>query len=224
MLNLRRVIAVLVVGCFVAGCAVVPPESVQLSATVGKDLLELRKNHLDYVDAYYARIETQLSRAIDQIYAPALISAALRGASGQRLMQALEAGKQGGEAANDAITLAGRFLQNVRREVEAKREADLKPVRDAHAKARSEVDEAYTQVLRGNSTITAYLASVVKVREAQDDLFKQIGLEGLPKRTSETLSSASVRIEELLTDAKDREAQLDTLTSRLEKILETIRR
>jgi hypothetical protein len=217
-------VAVVCLGVAASGCAVVPPESVQLSSTIGKDLVELRKSHLDFIDAYYGRIEAQVSRAVDQIYAPGVISAALRGTTGRVLLQRLEAGKQGGDAANDAIAIAGRLLQNIRREVEARREADLKPIRDARAKARSEVDQAYANVMRGNATVTAYLASVAKVREAQDDLFKQVGLEGLPQRTSETLADASTNLDDLLVDAKERDAQLDVLKARLDKILEAIRK
>ncbi len=207
----------------ISGCAVVPPESVKLSSIVGQDIGELSKNHLAYVDAYYDRIEAQLNRAIDQIYAPDLISAALRGQSGELLFKRLEAGKAGGDTANDAVVFASRFLTNVRNKVEGQRAADLKPIRDARKVARAELEAAYAQVVRGNATITAYLASVAKVKEAQDDLFKIVGLQGLPDKTAATLAGFSDQVDSLVNDAKEKDAKFDELQRRLREAVDKLR-
>lgn len=205
------------------GCAVVPPESVKLSSSIGHQLGEIKKSHIDYINMYYNRLESQANRAVDQLYAPSVIAAALNGESGKVLFQRLEAGKKGGADAQDAIVFASRFLTLVRNKVEGRRAADLKPLKQARGVALGNAEAAWLQVVQGNATITGYLASLAKIREAQDQLFAAAGLPDIQDKSAEKLSAASDEIDELLTKAKDKDAKLDELQNEVEEILKKLK-
>jgi len=194
-----------------AGCAVVPPETVQLSSTVGQDLLAIKKSHLFYVNSYYDRLESQANFAVDHIFAPQIISAALNGESGKVLSAKLEAGKNGGEAANDAVIFLSRFVTNVRDVVEKKRREDVQPIADARTAAQQNIEQAYAQVLQGNATITAYLASLAKIREAQDQLFAAMKLPAdLQDKSAAALSKLSDTVQSIQLKATTGELKIDS--------------
>jgi hypothetical protein len=199
-----------------AGCASVPPESVQLSAAVGQDILAIQKSHLFYVNSYYDRLESQANFAVDHVFAPQIITAALNGASGQVLIAKLEAGKNGGDDANDAVAFASRFVTNVRNTIEARRQQDIQPIKDARSVAQQNVEAAYAQVIQGNATITAYLASLVKIRAAQDQLLTSLKLPSdLQDKTATTLSQLSDSVQSVQLKAANGELQLDSASQKI---------
>ncbi len=205
-------------GAALAGCASVPPATVQLSTSVGNDMLAIKKSHEFYLNAYYARLTYEANRAIDDDYTPALISAAMRGKSGSILMEKLEAGKQGGAAANDAVVFMEEFLKQVKAHVDAQRSAVLGPIEKAHSAALANVGQAYTAVLQGNSTLTAYLESLVKLRQAQDELLAKAGLPNLQDDVAQKLSGASDQVASLLTKARTGEAKIDDVEAQLKQL------
>ena len=181
-----------------SGCASVPPESAQLSANIGRQVHEIGKSHLFYVNRYYERLEAQANDAVDQLYAPAIVGSALRGEAGKELFSRLRAGREGDAAAPDAIAFAARFLTLVRNKVEEKRKSDTEPIRKAKRAALAATEAAYSQLSRGNATITSYLGSLVRLRDAQDKLFAGIGLPDLQDHAAKSLADASDEMAGLL--------------------------
>ncbi len=210
--------------CFqLASCAVVPPESARLSATVGQQLTEIRKSHLAYIDRTYALLEAEANRAVDNIYGPKLIAAALNGASGATLMAKLQAGKNGGADANTAVRYVGEFLTVVRKKVETERARVLQPIRDQRAQALANANAAWTQVIQGNITLTAYLESLSKIRDAQDQLLAKAGLENIQDKTAAALTDISDELNNITIQANDREADLGRLETQLQIIVDKLK-
>ena len=52
------------------GCAHVPKESVELSATVGRDIAQVYRAHRELAVVLYERIKSDINRFIDEVYAP----------------------------------------------------------------------------------------------------------------------------------------------------------
>jgi hypothetical protein len=202
-----------------AACAVVPPQSAQLSASVGQQLQEIRKSHLAYIDRTYTILEAEANRAVDNVYGPKLITAALNGGSGKILMDKLEAGKKGGEDAKTAILFTSRFLENIRKNVEAERTRVLQPIRDQQALALANANQAWNQVMQGNTTLTVYLDSLSKVRDAQDALLAQAGLVDLQDKTAATLTDISEKLNDILIQANDKDADINRLENDLRDIV-----
>jgi hypothetical protein len=202
-----------------SGCAVVPTESATLSATVGRDLLEIKKSHIFYVNSFYDRVEAQANRIVDQEFAPALIAKALNGASGKFLMKKLEDGRGGGQAAQDAVAFVHQFLVNVNGAVEAERTAIVGPIEQNHKTAVAQVEQGYAGVLQGNATITAYLTSLIKLHAAQNELFAAAGVPTFQDDVAVRLSKASDDVDSLLTKAKTGEVALDEAHLKIQQIL-----
>ena len=202
-----------------ARCAVVPPQGAQLSASVGQQLQELRKSHLAYIDRTYTILEAEANRVVDNIYGPKLITAALNGTSGATLMARLEAGKKGGDDAKTAVLYTSRFLENIRKNVEAERTRVLQPIRDQRALALANANQAWNQAMQGNTTLTVYLDSLSKVRDAQDQLLAKVGLVDLQENTAATLTDISDRLNDILIQANDREADINKLANDLRDIV-----
>lgn len=206
------------------GCASVPPESVKLSSTVGQQLLEIKRSHEAYINMVYNQMETQANQAVDNVYGPALIGAALNGASGKILIAHLDAGKNGGTDAQEAILFVSAFLSNIRNKVESQRAVVLQPIKDHHAAALANVDAAWSQVLQGNATITAYLTSLVKLRDTQDQLFAAAGLPDIQTKTADALTEASNDINSITNKAKEKDADLTQLNSDLQNAVDKLKK
>lgn len=206
-----------------ACCAVVPPEGARLSASVGQQLAEIRKGHLAYIDRTYALLEAEATRAVDNIYGPKLIAAALNGASGATLMNKLAAGKNGGDDAKTAVRYVGEFLTVVRKKIEAERARVVQPIMAQRAQALANANAAWTQVIQGNITLTVYLESLSKIRDAQDQLLAKAGLENIQDKTAAALTDISDELNKLTIEANDREADLGKLENQLQTIVDKLK-
>jgi hypothetical protein len=201
-----------------AGCASVPPQSVQLSERVGQDLLAIKQGHVFYVNSFYDRLVFEANRAIDNEYTPALIAAELNGDPGGALMKSLEEGKAGGMPARKAVDFMEIFLSGVHDRVDNQRKMVLTPIQAARATAISQVESAYGNVFQANTTITAYLTSLRKLREAQDAILAKAAASNLQDRIAQTTATTSDEIDALLTRARRGEATVDQVTQTLEKL------
>jgi hypothetical protein len=206
-----------------ASCAVVPPESARLSASVGQQLAEIRKSHLAYIDRTYALLEAEANRAVDNIYGPKLIAAALNGASGATLMNKLAASKNGGDDAKSAVRYVGEFLTVVRKKLEAERVRVVQPIMEQRAQALANANAAWTQAIQGNITLTAYLESLSKIRDAQDQLLAKAGLENIQDKTAAALTDISDEINNITIQANEREADLGKLENQLQAIVDKLK-
>jgi hypothetical protein len=213
-----RIVVLVAGGLALFGCAVVPPATVTLSADVGQDVLAIKKSHLYYLNGYYDRLESEANRFIDQEYTPILIRTALNGQSGKLLMQKLEAGKSGDQAAQDAVAFMQRFLADVKSLVDAQRTKVSATIEGARKLALAQVDAAYSQVAQGNATITAYLESLVKVNAAQNELLATAGVPHLQDDIAEKLASASDTAANVLAQASAGDKSLDDVHKSLEDL------
>jgi hypothetical protein len=203
----------------VTGCAVVPPESVQLSSLVGQDLLAIKQSHVFYVNSFYDRVEFQANRAIDNEFTPALIAAELRGPAGQILFADLAKGKEGGVDAGRALDILGRFLEKTHEKIDEERKRVLTPIQTARTASLSQVESAYNNVTQANATVTAYLSSLQKLRKSQDELLATASVPNLQNDVAQTLAHTSDQIDSILTKARRGEATVDDTTGELRKLV-----
>lgn len=201
-----------------AGCASVPSQSVELSAHVAQDLLAIKQGHVFYVNSFYDRLVFEANRAIDNEYTPALIAAELNGAAGGALMKSLEEGRAGGLPARKAVDFMQIFLTGIHDRVGHQRKIVLTPIEAARASAISQLESAYGNVVQANATITAYLSSLRKLREAQDAILAKAGVPNLQDEIAQRTATTSDDIDSLLTRARRGEVTVDQVTQTLEKL------
>jgi hypothetical protein len=214
----HRMVVLVATGLALFGCAVIPPATVNLSADVGQDVLAIKKSHLYYLNGYYDRLESEANRFIDQEYTPILIRTALNGKTGVLLMQKLETGKSGDQAAQDSVAFMQRFLADVKNLVDAQRTKVSASIEGARRQALTQVDAAYSQVAQGNATLTAYLESLVKVHTAQNELLATAGVPNLQDDIAEKLANASDTAANVLAQASAGDKSLDDVHKSLEDL------
>lgn len=212
----------------VASCAQVPKESVELSTTVGRDVAVAHESHRKLAQTLFARIKRDVNRFVDNVYAPFQIQFVLeqqkrRKAEGNpnNLFSGLEAAAQrpnDPKAQTTALGMMQYIVEDVRADVEQYRSIRLAPVLKQEEEVVAAIDRVYEQIKRGNATITAHLASVVKVHEAQDELLRKANLDGLRQKVGVSLSNASERVAEFVGKAKKVEGSVDKASAQVEKL------
>jgi hypothetical protein len=212
--------AVIVLLIVFLGCAQVPKESVELSATVGRDIAEVYRAHRELAVILYNRIERDVNKFVDEVYGPYQIQKLLQGEQKdfkegkESLFLALDnAVKQldNSRAQKDALDSMDVFVQVLRAEIEFYRAKLLKPVLEQEKQLLSAIDRSYNQIHYANSIVTGHLASIVKVHDAQAEVLKKFGVEGLREDVGENLANVSNEVAVIVDKAKKAE----------EKILET---
>ena len=220
-----------------AGCAQVPKESVELSATVGRDLTISHKAHKELAKVLFGRMKSDVNRFIDNVYAPYQIRAQLDSdAAASKAADAkvratsllLAISNAYAPGASDqtlkaAISGMGILVEEIRTDIESKRTELLKPVEDQEATLISAIDRNYSQILYANSIVTGYLGSVVKVHDAQSDLLRSIGVDGnLPELIGKKLATASDTIGNLVTKAEKVDATAASIKTNLSDLKSAI--
>lgn len=193
-------------------CAQVPKESVELSATVGRDIAEVYRAHRELAQVFYGRMKGDINEFVDDVYAPYQINRliqfdrdAFQGGDKENIFGALEtATKNPGnpQAQKDLLGAMEVFVQVVHAEVESYRADLLAPVETQESDLLSAIDRSYNQIHYANSIVTGHLASIVKVHDAQEELLKEFGLEGLRKNVGTKLAATSKTVAKIVGKAE----------------------
>ena len=220
-----------------AACAQVPKESVELSTTVGRDVAEVYRAHRELAIILYERIENDVNKFVDDIYAPYQIRKLLQAdhkdfkrGDPNSLFAALDAAirkPDSSSAQKTAVDAMDVFVQVLRAEVEVYRAERMAPVLAQKKKVLAAIDRSYRQIHYGNSIVTGYLASVVNVHDAQEEVLNEFGLENLNQEIGQRLADISNNIAEFTEKAKkvegsmtDIEKKINELTQELDRAVE----
>ena len=198
---LRLVIALAVV---LSGCAQVPKESIELSSTVGRDISAIQVSHLALINLYFDDKEALINRWVDQVYTPSQITAVVGNAA---IRTELETAINNAAAGQNQDVLIKRFdsvITLIRNDVEKTRKELLSPIQSARNDTLTKVQAAYTQVQLGNSIVTGYLSSLIKVTDTQNELLAKAGLSGTENQLSNDMVSLSESLDKALTTTSDK--------------------
>lgn len=219
-----RTWSVLPVLVVLAACAQVPKESVELSNTVGRDIAEIERSHRAFINLYYDQMERSANRFVDEVYMPYLIGETLKDPEvGGALAEAInEAGQPGAneQTKKDTFEAMGYYFMSTRTNIEEFRNKILAPLQSQRREILLALEAAYLRVKEGNATVTAYLASVVKVTNEQNKLLAKAGLPDLQSQIAEKADKFNKEIGALNEEAqsiKDKLKDTDKLKSVVEK-------
>lgn len=217
-----------------AACAQVPKESVELSATVGRDVVEVYRAHRELAVILYERIENDVNKFVDDIYAPYQIRKLLQAdhqdfkrGDPNSLFSALDAAIRKPDSSSvqkTAVDAMDVFVQILRAEVEDYRTERLAPVLAQKKKVLAAIDRSYRQIHYGNSIVTGYLASVVKVHDAQQELLNEFGLENLNQEIGQRLADISNKVLEFTEKAKKVEGSVADMEKKINKLTQDLDR
>jgi hypothetical protein len=179
------------------GCASTPKQAVQLSATVGRDVASVHAAHVALARQYFARIDADIDTFVDKTYRPYLIRETLR--KFELVGKLKDPAKAKGL---DALDVAETYVEGLTEELSSYRAKLHAPVQRQRDLVLEKLEAAYRQIQDGNAIVTGHLASIVSVRDAQDEVLSKAGLTGL----RETLVDQTVRLSDTIAEIT-REAQ-----------------
>jgi len=207
-----------------AGCAQVPKEAVELSATVGRDLTEMKKSHIALVDLYYSGLLYDINSFIDKVYLPYQIQRTLTDNTLKReILSAIKSAIQpvhSGTTQKESFEKIGVFLLIIQQEVESYRKLKLKPVQDQYTSVLDSINTSYDQIHYANSIVTGHLASVVKVHNTQNEILEKLDLKDLRVKAGVGVSGLSGKIGALVQKANDEDGNLQSIVSKFERLVE----
>jgi len=214
-----RSIGVVLAAVLVTACAGVPRESVELSNTVGQDLEAIHRAHIELAELHFARQIERANRFIDETYRPAFIE---EFAGEFRLSEEVERVVE--RDPDKLLPVLTRFVTIATQRVERERARVVDPIAAQRDAVLAEIDASYRQVRAAHAVVTGHLASVRKVREVQNEILAEVGLEGMPQRIARATAGISSDISELIARGEAAEARLADAGERVRAIRDSIDR
>ena len=207
-------------------CAQVPKQSVELSATVGRDIAQVYQSHKEIAILLYERIKKDVNDFVDNVYAPYQIKRQLKddyddfkSGEADSLFAVLNYAvnhPDDSQAQLNTLLYMEIFLEVVREDIESFRQEQLSLVIKQEQELLSAIDRSYYQIHYANSIVTGHLSSITKVYDAQDQILKEFGIQGLRKDIGETLADTSRKVSEYTDQAKTIDEKLDETEKKIE--------
>jgi len=192
---------------FIAACAQVPKESVELSATVGRDMAEMRRSHVALVNIYYKQTINRINRFIDDVYLPYQVQKTLGFAPVKKeLLGAINAASNtdaSGKKQKDAMVKIELFLVTIQKEVESYRKSKTDPVIKERDEILKSLNDSYERIHYANSIVTGHLASIVKVHDTQNELLEKLKMGDLRKKITVGATKNTEAINKLIESTKN---------------------
>jgi len=200
-------------------CARVPPEAVQLSDLVGKDLTAMRSAHTALSRQYFGAMRENINAFVDYTYRPFIIEQTIGDLDLIKEIQDAAAGRH--ELGLDPLDVMEIYVEEVINQIEGFRAEMLAPINVQENTLLAELDRSYMAMLNANATITAHLHSVTRVHETQREALASLYVEeDLRERIAGQAARLSGEINDLLTRARQGVEELEALPDRLRAIIE----
>lgn len=234
---MRTKLLMALLGLALAGCAHVPKESVELSATIGRDLATVHASHRELAQILFSRMRQDINQFVDEVYAPFIIDSLMTrqhklaqssDANDRKksLLLAINKAFQPGASAelqSKVLRGMGILVRKIQTDVDEMRAQLLAPLNAQEQEVLGSIDRAYQQLHYANSIVTGHLSSVLKVHETQSQVLAEFGVErDLRRVISTNLSNASEKIADLVESAGQAENKLDMAEEVSEKLKEAI--
>lgn len=190
-------------------CASTPKQTVELSATVGRDIEAVHVAHVALARKLFDRMEADVNAFVDGTYRPYSIS---RNIQKFALIEKISHPPE----STDPLDVMGIFVETITRDIEDYRGQLLSPIRAQREKVLGTPEQAYRQIQDGQSIITGHLASIVAVQDAQDQLLAKAGFAGLRQQIVDTTAAASDQIADLTRKGEFVRGQEDEIAKRIQ--------
>jgi selenophosphate synthetase-related protein len=95
----------------------------------------------------------------------------------------------------------------------------LEPLRTQRSEIITSLDGAYGRVIKANTAVTGYLASLVKVTDLQNDLLRQMGVPDLSEKVGKAALEISSKLDEETKQAKTAADKAEALKKKLDDFI-----
>ena len=181
---------------------------------------------------YYQKIKDNISIFVKDVYAPYVINFVLKKElnsykSGQEsIFKALNDAAQNNNAvATEKATKDMQdFLSAANRQIKKKTDELMNPIISQETALLLKIDQSYQNAMYANSTITAYLSSIRKVKETQQEALAMIGLKGVDSLVTKKLLQLSEGVKEAIQKGKEIDTKSDNAIHKIKEITDQIKK
>ncbi|MCP4572674.1 MAG: hypothetical protein GY838_10020 [bacterium] len=191
------------------GCATVPRESIELSATVGRDLEAVHQANRNLALMHFDYLLADVDRFVDEVYRPYIIEAAVEDLDLVADFERALAGTHDLEL--DGLDVLVIFSEEATARIDTFRAEMRAPVEAQRDSVLLSIDEAFQQLQTANAVVTGHLASVVKVYDAQAEILRDMGLQDYRQKVATGLAEFSGSVTEVLDEAREIKSELDEI-------------
>lgn len=212
-------------------CITVPKETVTISKTIGSDLVVLENSHKKIVQLYYSKLKTSINTFIDDTYAPYVINYVLKKqlAKYQQNQPSLYTSlMDAAKTVNkDTIQLAlddmSQFQQAAYAQISKKRKELMDPIVAQETELTNVISQSYSNTIYANTTLTAYLQSIRKVKETQQEALSKIGLKNVDSLITTKLVDLSNILDKAIQKGKEIDVKGDKAKDQIEDVINKIK-
>ena len=217
MKNLRIVCTacglLILTSVFLTGCSTTPRASIELSATIGRDLGAVHQANRQLALAHFDLLLRDVDRFVEEVYRPFLIEETV--ISLDLVGQFEEALAATHPDSLDALDILVIYTEEVTYQIDDFRAELRAPLLAQRATVLQSIDQAFLQLQTANAVVTGHLASVVKVHEAQAEVLEDVGLQDYRQIVADGLADLADELARLLEDARLGAEPLDTLPDKM---------
>lgn len=191
------------------GCSTVPPESVELSKSLGKGLSNSRDAHVATLTSFYEARKESNDQWILDTFMPRSIQNVKKGF--------VDACKRKGDATPECSQISERDYQSILKQVIGFRDELQRALEKNRLESVSAIDSHYASLTSGNSAITGLLSSVVDLKKSTKD-----AASGVASSLGINLDVNKIgkSFDDFLLKAVDGGSKVQDLEKALEKVLE----
>lgn len=228
---MKKTIQLLFLSIFMVSCVSIPKETVQLSKTLGSDLKILQTSHRNAISIYYQKIKDNIDIFIKDVYSPFVINYVLK-----KELTSYKNGKESifkslNDAAQNSTVTATQnatkdmqdFLSAANRQIEKKKAELMNPISTQETELLLKIDQSYQNAMYANSTITAYLSSISKLKQTQQEALAMVGLKGVDSLVTTRLLQLSENVKEAIQKGKEIDTKSDDAMNKIKEITDKIK-
>ena len=228
---MKKIIQFLLITVLISSCVSIPKETVELSQALGKDLKVLHTSHRNVVTIYYQKIKDNINIFVKDVYAPYIINFVLKKELNSYKNNQESIFKALNDAANNNNVTATEkatkdmqdFLSAANRQIKKKTDELMNPIITQETELLLKIDQSYQNAMYANSTITAYLSSIRKVKATQQEALSMIGLKGVDSLVTTKLLLLSEGVKEAIQKGKEIDTKSENAINKIKEITDKIK-
>src|SRR5579862_4254052 len=164
-------------------CASVPKEVVQLSYTMGQDLVSVESSYRSLIHTHFDDLRKDVDNFIDNEWTNAFLQDFIVRTNLDSLVKQPDP--------KQVLSDLQEWTAAVIQQVSAKKKGLKDPIDQHEALLLQDVDESFGRIIQANSVITNHLNSLTKIDSVQSETLRAMGLGTLRDRVNNALIQVS---------------------------------
>jgi hypothetical protein len=200
----------------VAGCASIPPESAQLSQTLGQRIEALELAHEAAIRAFFDAKRAAARKFMEDEWTPQFANNYLSSPKVSKML-AQTCGRQSHADCLHAILIISKQAEL---QIQTRYREILDPLAETETAVEAAVHAGYADAERRNEALTTLLTSAAKVQTERQAVEAKFGID--ESRISGVLATVNDQVADLTSDAKSLDTKLTSFTKAMTNVRESL--